>query len=423
MPTSFRILFVLALIVILGAMLASGNVVADTHTATPTWSLYLPLALRNSSAAPTTTPTATPPPTTTFTVTNLNNSGVGSLRWAIHQSNLAGGANTINIAVTGTLHPGWSLPQITASVTINALAGNFTILSWGQTFFVQPGRTLTLSNIAIANGYTPGTWGGGAIYNDHGTVNLINCMIYNSYAYSQGGAIFNNGGSINIQASTIRDNYTYTWSGTSDIAAGGGLYNLDGTVLIDKSLFSGNSAWMGGGMYVAGGSVTVTNSTFNGNTAAMSVGGNGAAIYVAGGSVQIFQSTIAGNNATLYGGIYSANGWTTIQNSILANNAVAGNCAGNIIDAGNNLQFNPNWGCVGIASDPKLGALADNGGATQTMALQLGSAAINLASSGCPPVDQRGYARNLADGRCDVGAYEVGHEVGQRAFLPIILRK
>jgi hypothetical protein len=56
--------------------------------------------------------------------------------------------------------------------------------------------------------------------------------------------------------------------------------------------------------------------------------------------------------------------------------------------------------------DPKLGALANNGGTTQTMALLTGSPAINAGNNtGCPTTDQRGIARPQG-GVCDIGAFE-----------------
>jgi hypothetical protein len=66
--------------------------------------------------------------------------------------------------------------------------------------------------------------------------------------------------------------------------------------------------------------------------------------------------------------------------------------------------------CVGAFGDPKLAALANNGGATQTMAIQTGSAAIDKGSctdtSGATiATDQRGTARPIGLS-CDVGAYE-----------------
>ena len=62
-------------------------------------------------------------------------------------------------------------------------------------------------------------------------------------------------------------------------------------------------------------------------------------------------------------------------------------------------------GTSGTPIDPLLGALADNGGPTQTHALLVGSSAINAgANTGAPASDQRGTSR---DGTADIGAYEL----------------
>jgi trimeric autotransporter adhesin len=56
----------------------------------------------------------------TFTVTNLSNSGAGSFRQAIIESNAQPGADTIDFGVTGTIRVrGTSLPAITRPVTID----------------------------------------------------------------------------------------------------------------------------------------------------------------------------------------------------------------------------------------------------------------------------------------------------------------
>jgi hypothetical protein len=61
----------------------------------------------------------------TFTVTNVNDSGSGSLRQAILSSNATGGmaANTINFAIGAglqTISPKSALPTITHAVTLDA---------------------------------------------------------------------------------------------------------------------------------------------------------------------------------------------------------------------------------------------------------------------------------------------------------------
>ena len=56
----------------------------------------------------------------TFPVTNLQNSGAGSLRQAIIESNKRPGADTIDFDVAGTIRIGrTSLPAITDTVTID----------------------------------------------------------------------------------------------------------------------------------------------------------------------------------------------------------------------------------------------------------------------------------------------------------------
>jgi hypothetical protein len=64
--------------------------------------------------------------------------------------------------------------------------------------------------------------------------------------------------------------------------------------------------------------------------------------------------------------------------------------------------------CPGANVDPKLGALADNGGPTQTRELLPGSPAIDAvvaSGAGCPATDQRGVSRPNG-AACDIGAYE-----------------
>ncbi|RLC18145.1 MAG: hypothetical protein DRI57_08850, partial [Deltaproteobacteria bacterium] len=144
-------------------------------------------------------------------------------------------------------------------------------------------------------------------------------------------------------------------------------------------------------------------------------------------------STIANNTAAngLGGGIENYDGLTVeIRNSILAGNT-AGNSGPDIYGSftshdynliGNNLFRIPNidftpqphdkFGTNDAPLNPLLGALADNGGLTQTQALQPGSPAINAGT--CKDIggnyitdDQRGFARPQPDGsKCDIGAYE-----------------
>ncbi|MBI2480128.1 MAG: hypothetical protein HYV60_16310, partial [Planctomycetia bacterium] len=80
--------------------------------------------------------------------------------------------------------------------------------------------------------------------------------------------------------------------------------------------------------------------------------------------------------------------------------------------SGNNVIGNTTGSSGWIGSDqqnvnPLLNALANNGGFTNTHALQAASPAINAGSAtNAPLIDQRSYLRNV--GAVDVGAYEYG---------------
>jgi hypothetical protein len=143
----------------------------------------------------------------------------------------------------------------------------------------------------------------------------------------------------------------------------------------------------------------VTNSTISGNT------GGGVAHTPAGfgqTALQLLNVTIAGNSGGA--GITAGGGVPPllVQNTLVANNAT-GNCAGSTPPAlssrGSNLSSDTSCASLFTTTgdqnnvNPLLGPLANNGGPTQTQALQQGSPAINAVAAGsCPPptTDQRG---------------------------------
>ncbi len=69
-------------------------------------------------------------------------------------------------------------------------------------------------------------------------------------------------------------------------------------------------------------------------------------------------------------------------------------------------------------SDPRLGALGDNGGPTATMALPATSPAVDAADPRCDAAtDQRGITRPQGP-RCDIGAYELQGVTPSPTTLP-----
>jgi len=202
-------------------------------------------------------------------------------------------------------------------------------------------------------------------------------------------------------------------------AIGGGIFN-EGTLYVSNSAFTtkGVPNWLsssnGGGLYNSG-IATIYNSTFSNLR-----GSNGSAI-LNSGTIDIVSSTLAGNRSGLSSGTIHNSGLATLTGTIVANynhgvdlwNTESGSFSGNynLISDGSYLDSFTNT----LSGDPLLGPLADHGGPTPTMALLLGSPALD---AGDPAVlfapdafDQRGigFSRVLDGGggtRVDIGAYE-----------------
>jgi len=201
------------------------------------------------------------------------------------------------------------------------------------------------------------------------------------------------------------------------ISGSGGAIDNKGEITVLNSTFTNNSATIAGGAInsILSGTVAITNSTFYSNSATF-----GGGIY-SNSFVTISNSTFSDNRASITGGAIHSAGTMVLYNTIVANSVSGGNCAGFVTDGGNNLKWNPNSGCASIpGADPRLAPFGNYGGATQTMALLPGSAAIDgmiyNTPNGCPSTDQRGAFRPLGT-RCDIGAYESGY-----IFFPLIFR-
>lgn len=292
----------------------------------------------------------------------------------------------------------------------------------------------------------------GALYFDGGDLTITDSTFTGNSA-NNGGALYLDGSNHTIVNSTI--------SGNTADSDGGGLVQDGGTLSIVGTTISGNTADNdGGGLYLDGTSATIANSTIANNTA----GGYGGGISLRSGDLTLLQTTISGNTATagLGDGLYlngygptpravaeSAEvktskrpkeqaekaaeaagdvgaadaGTTTITGTI-----ISGNVGGQDVATGATAAATVNSSLLGGVSagltvtgsgnqtgvtTPGLGALANNGGPTQTMALTATSPALNAGPTTVPSFtgnafDQRGagYPR-VSGGRVDIGAYEL----------------
>ena len=212
--------------------------------------------------------------------------------------------------------------------------------------------------------------------------------------------------------------------------SGGGIYNLDANLTVDSCTVANNNAGSAGaGIYTNGSTTTaIINSTLASNTGVV-----GSGIYAIGDLV-IANSTVTGNSASGgYGGGVFAGSSFTLTSSIIAGNAGSG--APDIDSTGTiSLGYNivGNLGTFSGLGAPATGdrfnidplfvaaGLANNGGATPTVALQSlsparssGNCAGNDGSNGfavipAVMIDQIGHARTLPGAiGCTVGAFDM----------------
>lgn len=233
-----------------------------------------------------------------YVVKNLNDSGPDSLRQAILDANANNGADTITFqaGLTGTITLTSGELLISDDVTITGPGARLLTVSGNnasRVFFLDFGVTATINDLTVAGGN--GTNGGGIL--NQGTLTLNRSAVSGNTASFGGGGILNHPvATLTLRESTISGNIS-TKDGT-----GGGINNT-GTLRVINSTISGNQAnnsgiagSNGGGIWSVVGSVTIVNSTISGNQAA---GANSAGgLRIGSGSVKLKNTIVAGNTGT-----------------------------------------------------------------------------------------------------------------------------
>ncbi|WP_406694879.1 choice-of-anchor Q domain-containing protein [Singulisphaera sp. Ch08] len=357
-----------------------------------------------------------------FAVTNLQDSGTGSLRDAIVLANASPGLDRIAFddglfnsgPQTITLTSGFL--EIRDDLTLQGPGADWLTVSGNmssQVFFVRGPAAATLSGLTISKGKATALSGGG-ILNAGGKLDLIGCTISGNSSTAEGGGI-SNGGTMTMTDCTVFGNTTAD--------RGGGIFNSGfGTLTMTRCTVAGNTgtsstASRGGGIFNSN-ALSMTNCTVYGNSALFNGGGiantNGTGPSV--GSLLI-NCTITGNTAPVGGGIYNNNfSPVTLHNSIVAysqGGAISGTVSGshNLIDDAANaggLTHQVNGNLVGVL--PQIAPPGNYGGPTQTVALLGTSPGVNAGTNSVIPpgvTDQRGAPR-INGGTVDIGAYERG---------------
>jgi hypothetical protein len=252
----------------------------------------------------------------TFMVTNLNDSGSGSLRDAVaYADSHAGTQIDFKQGLHGTITLSSGELDITSNTTIKGPGANQITVSGdnSRVFDIAAGQTVSMTGLTIANGLA--AQGGGI--DNFGSLTLTGCTVLDNTAVggagdsttpdaANGGGIANEvGASLNLTRDLLKGNVASASAG--DDAFGGGVLNLGSTTVVGCT-FTGNEVTGGvsssyyDGSYggaiesfgfapdqLYGTTLTVSDSSFNHNQA---IGANGVA-FGTGAGIDVEYSAVA----------------------------------------------------------------------------------------------------------------------------------
>lgn len=286
--------------------------------------------------------------------------------------------------------------------------------SAGPVLTTTPGVTLTVRDLSVQSGSAPQSYGfGGGVLND-GDLRMERCSIVFSHAPVAGGGLSNVNGTARLTDCQI----------VLSSAGFGGAIDNNATLTLENCTLSGNNADTAGAI-INSGQLTMNNTTITNNGA-----GDASAVFFHSGTADLQYSTVNRNWAVSEGhGVVLALTSFTARGVIIAGNGgstgteIVGEMDShgyNIIGSGVGAKIvalpgaGPDQvGTAGAPIDPRLDALADNGGPLPTLMPAANSPAVDKGgASGFPAWDARGAHRPRDGGSgqllADAGAVERG---------------
>lgn len=375
----------------------------------------------------------------------------------------------VNTRVTGGSAFGGGVSSIVATaITINnsSVSGNSAIslaggFGFGAGIYMENLFNFNATNSNFNNNVGTGTSGSNGVgvraLSNVGaaTFTATNCSFSNNVG-TVGGAALNQGTGLQFFTTTVAAATStitlnnVTVNGNTGNSGGVG---INATVVGGNMTFNFNNSTLsnntgatnGGGMIVSNvgsvlaastGSFNFTNSTISGNTATANGGGFAIEQPTAGVLTANFNfSTVANNRANsdntgteAGGGIIRAGGAVNLKNTIVGDNSVgtggtAPDIAGSVVSQDyNHIEDLTGATITGTTTnnttgDAQLGALANNGGPTQTHLPGAASPVVNAIPSGTNDcgtaitTDQRGSTRP-SSGACEKGSVELSAPSG-----------
>ncbi len=380
---------------------------------------------------------------------------------------------TYALTITGTGEDAAATGDLDITESVNILVGSGAATVDGgsidRVFHIVAG-SVSMDHVVVTHGSVTDSPGAGVLIEGAAALNFSNGTV----TQNTGGGTTSSGGGIAVgtessgNASLILSTSVVTSNAAS--STGGGIWvGPSSQATISNTTIADNAAANGGGIFVRAGAANVTQitgSTITENTAT----GNGGGVYNgvcgvmvlrnttvdgnvalgSGGGIlndisYICQSKVTLNNATVAynaaggggtgdgGGILSNGSGFLVAISMVGNSLIAWNfdldttntgyvpdCGGRFDSKGHNL-IQDQTGCTIVGdttgnrpnfSNPNIGLLRNHGGVTNTIALYVGSDAIDKGNAfggagtfACEATDQRGTTRPIG-AFCDIGAFE-----------------
>ena len=321
-------------------------------------------------------------------VTNLDDSGAGSLRQAVID---AGAGDEIQFSVTGTITLTSGQILINKNLTITGPGARVLTIDGdglGNRLFHHTGGDCIISALNLTNVSDAPCLG-----SNNGTIAVSNCR----FEGINGLGMFVNGGNNGFSI----DSCLFTNCYLSGASSGAGLFSSDNDGSITNCTFFNNRASYAGGAMalINGGTVKISHCTIIGNKSFGYVGGGGIATW-GGAAIQLRNTIVAGNTDNSVYNRPNLSGTITSHDYNLI-----GDDTGATWNGGTQGHDTVDVTYPGVCTN-----LFNNGGPTDTLALLTTSPAKDNGvgtdiDGAAVNTDQRGYARPAGAG-FDIGAFE-----------------
>lgn len=233
--------------------------------------------------------------------------------------------------------------------------------------------SLLINNVAASEG-------GGLWNSSTGTMTVRGTYLTENIAQGAaadngGGALFNDGGTLVVRGSSLDDNEA---TGTS--GSGGGLLNLGAVRVFNTQAFDNRASRAGGAIEAVGGTTELTGVQLFDNIAGSNPGNGGAVHLTGAGEVSLTEAAVVNNRAANEGGGLwnSADGTMTVTESVVARNVANGDAA----DSGGGGVYNDggelNLSSVDLRENEAAGTAGSGGGVLNVLAGELTADDVRL---------------------------------------------